>query len=543
MTTDSGLWCQQRILVTLRGPETDISQTFDQPYVRVGADPGSDLVLRAQDETPHRCAYLHATDDGVYAVDLREDAEIRFGGWLAENDEMTIGPYRLSARLADSSGIPSEDALDLQIKQDAERIYPKLRVVLNNQVVAKVRIRRRLTVVGHRRPSTLRIINKHISACHCVLYWDGNDVWIIDLLSSNRSRIDDRLVHAAHLPPGSRLGLHKIALEYVGLSDIEPNSHGANASEDSDVALVSDSAGAPGESRNLSESNLDDTAGWSQKKDELTQVLKIQQEELDTLRKTLRAERQQWKAVMSDRKRELEEAAAAVQSAVRGLESQHGDFEEQNRLRGEEVDRKQQQLEQRIQTFDLKIQRQEELLSRWEKRMEKGLADVENTCRSLDHQWRVAEQSRDSRKPALSKDSSRFTNLQNSAFGKNNMSTPAEENAEVDSPSAHLRQKNRVDSLTRGHDALETQRESEARPLRTAGAMPDDHPIAASASPLSDEPDEARLQADKLSYEVCDRLVQRERSAMRRIWSMVAGFLVFGAVAGAAGVYFYQWLR
>ena len=133
-------------------------------------------------------------------------------------------------------------------------------------------------------------------------------------------------MHAAHLPPGSRLGLHKIALEYVGLSDAEPNPHDANVSEYSDVTVRavssgSASASAPSESQNLFNGNLDDTAGRSWKKNELTQVVRCQPEELDTLQRTLRDEREKWKVVMSDRKRELEEAAAAVQSAVQGLAS------------------------------------------------------------------------------------------------------------------------------------------------------------------------------------------------------------------------------
>jgi hypothetical protein len=66
---------------------------------------------------------------------------------------------------------------------------------------------------------------------------------------------------------------------------------------------------------------------------------------------------------------------------------------------------------------------------------------------------------------------------------------------------------------------------------------------ATARSAARDDSDQAKLLADRLSYEVCDRLVLRERSALRRMRLIVAGLVTVGALAGAAGVYLYQTMR
>jgi hypothetical protein len=334
MMADSGLWCQRQIHLVVHGPDTDHSRTFAQPYVRVGTDPGSDLVLKQREGIQRRCVYLHATDDGLYAVDLRGQGEGAVNGWLEYDQSLTIGPYRIGCRLADSSLLPGADKPDLQAKRHSGRGYPRLQVMHRGQLAGQIRLRRPLEVLGNRHPSTLRIVNKYVSSCHCALYWQGEDVWVVDLLSRNQCRIDGRAIQAARLAVGNSLRLHQIELVYVGLSDgaTQPaphdNSDGRHAMSHSTGSTNGDNHPASQMARLAQETDRLLSARrqleaerrcWAQEQLRMHEALRAEREELATLLETLRDERMRCETLLSASDESAANARATIPDAARPL--------------------------------------------------------------------------------------------------------------------------------------------------------------------------------------------------------------------------------
>jgi len=72
-----------------------------QPMARIGTHPESEIVL-AGPVVAKRAIYLHATADGIYALNLDlEDAKLdERGRWLTDTEPLVVGPFRLTVRAA-----------------------------------------------------------------------------------------------------------------------------------------------------------------------------------------------------------------------------------------------------------------------------------------------------------------------------------------------------------------------------------------------------------------------------------------------------------
>src|SRR4051794_19709494 len=93
------LWCNKRLTVLVDGPEGRLHCPLSGPYARLGSHPASDVVLPG---APKRSLYLHATDAGIYCVNLREHGNVkpeRLGRWLTPDSTITIDGYRLTVQL------------------------------------------------------------------------------------------------------------------------------------------------------------------------------------------------------------------------------------------------------------------------------------------------------------------------------------------------------------------------------------------------------------------------------------------------------------
>src|SRR5262249_40316867 len=85
-----------------------IAETFDCPFVVVGRDSRSDLVLES-DQVSRRHAYLQAVGGRIYVVDLESRSKLfwegdeapRSQGWLDAGRFIRIGPYLLRQAIKD----------------------------------------------------------------------------------------------------------------------------------------------------------------------------------------------------------------------------------------------------------------------------------------------------------------------------------------------------------------------------------------------------------------------------------------------------------
>lgn len=207
--------------------------TVEKPYARIGSHEGSEVVLAARG-VPRRGLYLHATDAGVFCVRLRDEGPRAglFRGWLLPHQATPLGPYRVSAHLAEGNESPGAGGPDLEARGSAEAPYPVVAVSFAGREVARRRLRRRLTVVGRCRPSTLPIWGGDLSAPHLAFYWEAGILWVIDLLSRRGTWLDGAPVEVAQLPLGRSLTLGEVVLNYSGLAGAPTQAAGALVPEE-----------------------------------------------------------------------------------------------------------------------------------------------------------------------------------------------------------------------------------------------------------------------------------------------------------------------
>jgi len=219
MAAEGRRWSQHGLVVIVDGPDGRTVTTLERPYARVGSHERSEVVLAARG-VPRRGLYLHATDGGVFCVRLRDEGPRGglFRGWLLPHQAAPLGPYRVSAHVADANESSDAGGPDLEARGSAEAPYPVVAVSFGGREVARRRLRRRLTVVGRCRPSTLPIWGGDLSAPHLAFYWEAGILWVIDLLSRRGTWLDGAPVEVAQLPLGRSLTLGEVVLTYSGLA-------------------------------------------------------------------------------------------------------------------------------------------------------------------------------------------------------------------------------------------------------------------------------------------------------------------------------------
>lgn len=215
LTTEPAYWCSRSLLITApmaHGPRT---LTLSKPFARVGSDPVADVVLPPQ-SAPRRAIYLHAAEEGIFFVKLfEENSEEATGrGWFRNGESIRVGTVPLSARLSGPLPPTGPRDVDWESKGSAPGPHPVLVATADGRKLGKLLIARRLSIVGRRQPSNIRLASHSVSACHCVFYRDAGKLWVIDLLSGNGTYVNDEPVEAAELPPDSRLRIGRVVLEY-----------------------------------------------------------------------------------------------------------------------------------------------------------------------------------------------------------------------------------------------------------------------------------------------------------------------------------------
>jgi hypothetical protein len=125
-----------------------------------------------------------------------------FHGWIAPGQVLRIGPYELFAELQDAVGASPAPTTALDAKSLEDDVAPRIVLSHGGHEVGVRTLPRALTIVGRKRPSTVRIRNPRISSCHCALYWNGEAMWAVDLLSGNGVGCSGSVVEATRMAPG-----------------------------------------------------------------------------------------------------------------------------------------------------------------------------------------------------------------------------------------------------------------------------------------------------------------------------------------------------
>ena len=200
------LWCSRGMIVTVRGPgDAEVSVRVPRPFARIGSDRYAEVCLPQGKLLPCNL-YLHATDSGIYCLGLSESAP---HGWLTPHTRAEIGPYRIKAVFDDEGPAPVVGAADPRKKGLSATPAPLLKVCERSgrRQAVELAIDRTLTVVGRRAPCMFRMVHGTVSRVHCVLYWSGDALWAIDLLSANGTLLDRDAIDAAVWNAGQTLSL------------------------------------------------------------------------------------------------------------------------------------------------------------------------------------------------------------------------------------------------------------------------------------------------------------------------------------------------
>ncbi len=225
VTTQSKYWCDQGLVITVDGPGGRRTVEVDKPFARLGSHDSSEVLIPDK-RIARRRFYFHATDEGVFCVNLTHSKKKldQSRGWLNPDDTIKMGPYGISVRLAgDPEAEPGpKPQPDLEHRDTAADPRPLLAMSIKGKEVDEREVKRQLTVLGRRIPSTLRITSYSVSSAHCVLYWSSGLLWVVDLFSVNGTRLQGNKIEAAELPPGDILKVgHAELLHLAVFEDIQ----------------------------------------------------------------------------------------------------------------------------------------------------------------------------------------------------------------------------------------------------------------------------------------------------------------------------------
>jgi hypothetical protein len=292
MAVSSGYWCDQRLIVTVDGPDGCRSITLNRPFARIGGSAPAEIVLPGG-TVPRRWLYLHGSPHGVFWLKLPRSSpgEKHTHGWLDAGQWLACGACRVGAQLA-GSGADLRPGPDWLSEGSAQPPYPVIVLSTDGQVIDRQTLTRRLTIVGRHSPATVQIANRSVSNSHCALFVDAGQLWVVDLLSSNGTRLSGAPIESARLSEGETLRLGRIDLTFEGFSIGEERSAIFETLVEAD--------------------KNDDLIGSAANLENRLARLEAQKGELLALREQWRREQDRREAAMAKRLSELEASRAAL---------------------------------------------------------------------------------------------------------------------------------------------------------------------------------------------------------------------------------------
>ena len=324
------------MVITVEGPEGRQRAEIDKPFARLGSHELSEVTILDEDVS-RQWLYFHATDDGVFCVDLTRDESTtsRPPGWLCPDDCLELGLYRIWAQLTPSAAgetqAPGKTMADLDATGTAAEPQPVLVLAIGGKEIARRAITRELTVLGRRTPSTLQITSRSVSATHCVLYWKSGVLWVVDLFSTKGTRLQGRPIEVAWFSPTASLQIGRAEFHHLEMFEKLP---------DGDEAEPAESPPLAGHSGTQREEFDAEVAAWMDRRkavaaelDERAERLTAAYAELDSREFQWEEARQREEAELAARKSQLDEMASALDKEKSELATFRQQYEEGHRDR------------------------------------------------------------------------------------------------------------------------------------------------------------------------------------------------------------------
>lgn len=207
-------WCRGDLTAILESPHGRQETTFSRPYVLIGSSESADVRLTGPG-MPRRLLYIHADAAGLFAVPLVESSQFQPlpQGWLLDRVPLRLGPYRVTLHWQPEGGISANRReSDLCRRGSLPGLGWEVEVRCDKQALAIIHIRRRLTLIGRRKPCAVQFAHPTVSACHCMVIAEADRLWIADLGSANGTLLNGEAVAAEAWPEYVPLSIGRLSL-------------------------------------------------------------------------------------------------------------------------------------------------------------------------------------------------------------------------------------------------------------------------------------------------------------------------------------------
>lgn len=211
----SGMSEPLRIVYTHRTTGTSGAVVISEPYAFLGRHPQNTIQLD-DPSVSKKHAYLQVIEGCLFVVDLggrtgiRIDGKAMTMGWVESDAELQLGEFdinfghhkRVGDRSSPTSHSLESSTLELTSLSDLDEKDPP-----------GYPLRAALTLIGRDAMCNLRLPDERIRPFHASIVQTDSDAWLIDLLGSGGTRLNDRLARCAMLQVGDRLNLNGLQLD------------------------------------------------------------------------------------------------------------------------------------------------------------------------------------------------------------------------------------------------------------------------------------------------------------------------------------------
>ena len=209
-------------------------RVFEQPFVIVGRDSGSDLVLQ-DPELSRRHAYIQMIAGRPFCVDLQSRTGTHWGdepglwGWVDPDAGIKVGPFRIRSRDGTPGVRPSGGTRDSIMPVPVSRSFDQGELV---EVILKIagrtsgpstwRASRALILIGASQACKVRLFGGGVASIHAAILRTPAGAFAIDLLGPGGILVNGRRVRCARLGQDDELlvGGHEIQV-HCGPSVVE----------------------------------------------------------------------------------------------------------------------------------------------------------------------------------------------------------------------------------------------------------------------------------------------------------------------------------
>jgi chromosome segregation ATPase len=211
-------WTNRKLALQVVGPMGTKDMMLDVPFARIGSHPDAELCLNG-DNIERRHAYLQVAEDGIYCLNFvaGQAREKQTGFWVNSKQPVMIGDYQVFVRAV----LPSGETVDVEMPRsevDNARLpgTPPILSPIRSRKQPRYPIRDRFTCIGRVAGNRIRQSSTELSQFHCVVYRQDHQLWLIDLLTTNGSKINDEAVDVGRIPgPESKVLLATTPLRFI----------------------------------------------------------------------------------------------------------------------------------------------------------------------------------------------------------------------------------------------------------------------------------------------------------------------------------------